>query len=111
MRGVLTALRVGFNLLTLRSLRGKLPPPAARAVDQALMVLSRYFRALKNGRPDVPRPDLQRAVTALIAHPSPDTVDALMAIVAVGSAFDRHRDFFRVEEPHALHAAFAELPA
>ncbi|MGO4571271.1 FUSC family protein [Microvirga sp. 2TAF3] len=112
MRGVLTALRIGFNILALRSIRRKLHPTAKHAIDRVLAELGWHFRNLKNGTPSTTAPpDLGRAVKTLLEHRSPATVDALTALVAIGSAFDRHRDFFGLAQPYTLPAALgAEAP-
>ncbi|AWM86334.1 FUSC family protein [Microvirga sp. 17 mud 1-3] len=108
MRGALTSLRIGFNLLTLRAVRTALPAPASRALDAALADLARHFRHLKNGRQNPTPPDLRPAIAILTTHRSSATADALTALMAIGSAMDRHGDFFGISEPYALHAVLAQ---
>ncbi|MBZ6078110.1 FUSC family protein [Microvirga puerhi] len=107
MRGALTALRVGFNLLTLRRIQSSLHPAAARALDAGLIDLSHHFRNLKNERQNGQAPDLRHIVPILIAHRSSRTAEALTALIAISSAMDRHQDFFGVSQPYALHAILA----
>lgn len=107
MRGSLTALRIGFNLLTLRTIRDTLHPEAARALSRTLAELGEHFRHLKNERRDAGAPDLHRTVGVLIAHRSAATAEALTALIAISSAMDRHQDFFGVSQPYALHTALA----
>jgi uncharacterized membrane protein YccC len=108
MRGALMALRVGFNLLALRAIRGALNPDAVRALDQALVALGQHFRNLKNERRDAGSPDLRRTVAVLVRERTPGTAEALTALIAIGTAMDRHQDFFGVSQPYALHSMLAE---
>ncbi|MCB8821496.1 FUSC family protein [Microvirga rosea] len=107
MRGALMALRIGFNILTLRTIRSTLHPEAMRALDRSLTELSQHFRHLKNERQDAGTPDLYRTVAVLIAHRTATSAEALTALIAIGSAMDRHQDFFGVAQPYALHTLLA----
>jgi uncharacterized membrane protein YccC len=106
MRSTLAALRIGFNILLLRSARNGLPQNTAQAVDKALSALAIHFRELGSNRRGAGSVrELDQAVATLLEHPSERADDVLTALVAIGSALHRHSDFFGVNRPSPLPEA------
>ena len=105
----LAGLRVGLNILRLRSLAAGLPPDALRVQDAVLEALSRHFRGL-DGPASLAsialRDRLDGAIASLsVAEATPATTDALLALVGIRHALFRHVDFFDVEPVPTVEAA------
>jgi hypothetical protein len=106
MRSVLATLRIGFNILTLKSARRECPPETRRAVDRVLSALARQFGDLRSGRSSTGSlQEIDHAVALLLEKPSGPAEDMLTALVAIGSALHHHGDFFDVSRPSPLPEA------
>jgi uncharacterized membrane protein YccC len=108
MRSALAALRIGFNLMMLKSIRRDLPRDTALAIDRVLTAMARHFRNLAEGRPTVePLREVDEAVVLLLEHPTGPAAEMLTALVAIASALHRHADLFGPVRasplPEALH--------
>lgn len=105
LQGSLASLRIGHNILLLRQLDGRLPPPAGRAADAALAAVARHFsrdwsRPGASGRDAVAA--LGRAEAALQAQPAEaDVVAAQISVAAIRIALTQHAGFFALPEPDA----------
>jgi hypothetical protein len=113
MRSALSALRVGFNIMTLTSRRRDLPKEAAEAVGRVSTALERHFRNVRTGTPDDHSlREIDDAVELLLARPVPQAEDLLTALVAISSALHRHTDLFGQARTSLLpHALRRDLPA
>jgi uncharacterized membrane protein YccC len=95
MRSALAALRIGFNIMTLKAVRRDLTEDAARAVDRVLAALARHFRRLVAGQAvSEPLGEIDEAVAVLLERPTGPVDETLTALVAIGSALHRHADLF-----------------
>lgn len=96
MQGALASLRVGLNILALKSYRPSLPPDVARPIDDALAALARHFaRAMRDTPAVLPLPVLTAARDGILARDADDlltrTADALYSIEIT---LAQHADFF-----------------
>lgn len=95
MRSALAALRIGFNIMTLKAVRGDLTHDAARAVDRVLAALARHFGRLAAGQSvSETLGEIDDAVALLLERPTGPADETLTALVAIGSALHRHADLF-----------------
>jgi len=105
----LAGLRVGLNILRLRSLATRLPPDALQVQDAVLEALSRHFRG-QDGPDSLAsmalRGRLDDAIARLsAAEATPATTDALLALAGIRHALFRHVDVFDVDPVPVPEAA------
>jgi len=100
--GSLASLRVGHNIMVLRRLSGRLPPPASRAVEAALAALAEHFgRAWRRRGASGPEAlaALARASEALQAlDVDRDTITALISVTAIWVTMSYQSEFFALPQ-------------
>jgi len=114
LRGSLASLRIGHNILALRRIVGRLPPPADQAMKAALAALARHFarswRRRESSSPDVIA-ELFEAEAALRAlEPGSDVLAALTSVAAIRITLAHHSQFFSLPQsgrPSFLHDVLA----
>jgi hypothetical protein len=102
LHGSLASLRVGHNIMILRRLSSRLPPPASRAVDAALAALAAHFGQAWHRR-GASGPEamaaLARAGEALQALDiDRDAVAALVSVTAIRVTLTWQSEFFALPQ-------------
>ncbi len=102
LHGSLASLRVGHNIMILRRLLGRLPPPGTRAVEAALAALERHFglawRHRGRSGPEA-MAALARAGEALQGLDTDrNTVAALVSVTAIWVTLSYQSEFFAMPQ-------------
>ncbi|MGO4725835.1 MULTISPECIES: FUSC family protein [unclassified Inquilinus] len=115
--GSLASLRVGHNIMILRRLSDRLPPPGIRAVDAALAALERHFgQAWRHRGPSGPEAlaALARAGEALQGlEVDRNTVAALVSVTAIWVTLSYQSEFFALPQtggPALIHDLIVPTP-